>query len=172
MSHAPPSAAPKPGSFAFTPANRAKLDELLKKYPTKQAATLPALRLAEEQAGCVDFDAMEHIAEILGQSPAKVYGVFTFYTHYRRPGTGKHLVQVCATLPCALRGAEAVFDRFSECLGVGKDETTKDGLFTLKKVECLASCGSAVCVQINDDYHENLSAEKVPALIDELRKRG
>jgi NADH-quinone oxidoreductase E subunit len=157
-------------SFTFTPERRAKLDALIQKYPKKQAALLPALRLAEEQAGCVDFDAMEHVAEILEVSPAKVLGVFTFYTHYRRPGTGKHLVQVCATLPCALRGAEAVFDKLSEELGIGQDETTKDGMFTLKKVECLASCGSAVCVQVNDDYHENLTAEKVPDLVRKLKE--
>lgn len=157
-------------SFTFTPERRAKLDELIKRYPKKTAALLPALRLAEEQAGCVDFDAMEHVAGILDVSPAKVLGVFTFYTHFRRAGTGKHLVQVCATLPCALRGAEAVFDKFAEELGIGKDETTKDGLFTLKKVECLASCGTAVCVQINDDYHENLTPEKVPDLIRKLKE--
>lgn len=157
-------------SFTFTPERRAKLDELIKRYPKKVAAMLPALRLAEEQAGCVDFDAMEHVAGILEVSPAKVLGVFTFYTHFRRAGTGKHLVQVCATLPCALRGAEAVFDKFAEELGIGQDETTKDGLFSLKKVECLASCGTAVCVQINDDYHENLTPEKVPDLIRKLRE--
>ena len=157
-------------SFTFTPERRAKLDALILRYPKKQAALLPALRMAEEQAGCVDFDAMEHVAEILEVSPAKVLGVFTFYTHYRRPGTGKHLVQVCATLPCALRGAEAVFDKFAAELGIGQDETTKDGMFTLKKVECLASCGSAVCVQVNDDYLENLSAETVPDLIRKLKE--
>ncbi|KAF0246054.1 MAG: NADH-quinone oxidoreductase subunit [Planctomycetota bacterium] len=157
-------------SFTFTPERRAKLDALILRYPKKQAALLPALRMAEEQAGCVDFDAMEHVAEILDVSPAKVLGVFTFYTHYRRPGTGKHLVQVCATLPCALRGAEAVFDKFAAELGIGQDETTKDGMFTLKKVECLASCGSAVCVQVNDDYHENLTAETVPDLIRKLKE--
>ena len=158
-------------SFTFTPERRAKLDALITRYPKKQAALLPALRLAEEQAGCVDFDAMEHIAGILDVSPAKVLGVFTFYTHYRRPGTGKHLVQVCATLPCALRGAESVFDKLAEELGIGEGETTKDGMFTLKKVECLASCGSAVCVQVNDDYHENITPEKVAGLIQSLREK-
>lgn len=159
-------------SFEFTADNRRKFDELLTRYPKKQAALLPALRLAEEQANEVSFDAMAYIAGLLDLSPAKVLGVFTFYTHYRRPGTGKHLIQVCATLPCALRGAEAVFDRFSEVLGVKKDETTKDGLFTLKKVECLASCGTAVCAQINDDYWENITPEKVPGIVDELRKKS
>ena len=158
-------------SFTFTPERRAKLDEVIRRYPKKEAALLPALRMAEEQAGCVDYDAMEHVAEILGVSPAKVLGVFTFYTHYRRPGTGKHLVQVCATLPCALRGAEGVFDAFAKELGIGKDETTKDGLFTLKKVECLASCGTAVCVQINDDYVENVTPEKVGGIVKDLREK-
>lgn len=158
-------------SFTFTPERRAKLDALVTRYPKKQAALLPALRLAEEQAGCIDFDAMEHIAGILDVSPAKVLGVFTFYTHYRRPGTGKFLVQVCATLPCALRGAESVFDRLSKELGIAQDETTKDGMFTLRKVECLASCGSAVCVQVNDDYYENITAEKVPDLIRQLKEQ-
>jgi NADH-quinone oxidoreductase subunit E len=158
-------------SFAFSPERRAKLEELAKRYPKREAILLPALRMAEEQAGNVGFDAMEHVAEVVGVSPAKVLGVFTFYTHYRREGTGKYCVQVCATLPCALRGAEGVFDRFAQELGVGQDGTTKDGMFTLKKVECLASCGTAVCVQINDDYVENVTPEKVPAILKELRER-
>ncbi|NUN47275.1 MAG: NAD(P)H-dependent oxidoreductase subunit E [Candidatus Brocadiae bacterium] len=156
-------------SFSFTPERRAKLDALILRYPKKQAALLPALRLAEEQAGCIDFDAMVHIAEILDVSPARVLGVFSFYTHYRRPGTGKYLVQVCSTLPCALRGSDAVYDALSSELGIGRDETTKDGMFTLKKVECLASCGTAVCLQVNDDYIENVRPEQVPEILRKLR---
>ncbi len=141
---------------------------LLTRYPTREAAMLPSLRLVEEEFGEISLEGMALVAELLQVPPARVYGVFTFYTHYRRAGTGRHLVQFCATLPCALRGSEALFDHASAKLGVKKDGTTADRRITLKKVECLASCGTAPCVQINDDYHENLTPEKLDAILDGL----
>jgi NADH-quinone oxidoreductase subunit F len=112
---------------------------------------------------------MRLVAGLLGVSPAKVYGVFTFYTHYRRPTDGKYVLQVCATLPCALRGSEAIFDHLSERLGLAKDQTTSDGLFTLKKVECLANCDMAPCLQINEDFVDRVTPADCDRLIQEMR---
>jgi NADH-quinone oxidoreductase subunit E len=141
---------------------------LLTRYPNKRACLLPVLRLVEDQEGEINNDGMMLAAELCEVSPAHVLGVVTFYTHYRRAGTGKYCVQVCATLPCSLRGAGAVYDHLSGKLGISSGQTTADGMFTLRKVECLASCGTAPCVQINDDYHENLSLEDVDRIIDGL----
>src|SRR5438034_622672 len=136
-------------AFSFNDDSRKQFDWLLKRYPTKQAALLPGLRLVEEQQGFVDTAALDYLAEQLDLSPAFVAGVFTFYSHYRRPGDGKYVVMVCATLPCALRGAQMVADAFKEELKLGLGETSRDGLFTLKKVECLGSCTTAPVCQIN-----------------------
>ncbi len=142
---------------------------LLTRYPRKEAALLPILRLAEEEFGSLGAEELRCVAELMGLSPAKVYGVFTFYTHYRRKGTGKHHLQVCSTLSCALRGCRELVQHLSEQLGIGVGETTDDGLFTLSKVECLASCDTAPVIQVNDEYFENLTLEKVDALLDRLR---
>ncbi len=161
-----------PLEAAFPPEARKHIDWLLARYPNKQAALLPVLRLAEETFENIDDAAILLVAKTLGLSPGYVYGVLTFYTHYRREGTGKYNVQVCATLPCALRGCRDIVHHLEERFGVASGETTEDGLFTLKKVECLASCDTAPVVQINDDYHENLSIEKLDELLDDLAKKA
>lgn len=145
---------------------------LLGRYPKKEAALLPALRLAEEEFGELGFPQLRYVAELMGLPPARVLGVFTFYTQYRRAGTGKYHFQVCSTLSCALRGSDALCDHLCERLDIGVGETTPDGLFTVTKVECLASCDTAPVIQVNDDYHENLSAEAVDRLIARLRAEG
>src|SRR5258708_19797765 len=148
-------------AFAFNEDSRKQFTWLLKRYPSKQAVLLPAFRLVEEQQGFVDTPSMDYVSKELGLPPAFVYGVFTFYSHYRRRGDGKYVVMVCATLPCALMGAQMVADTFKEELKLGMGETSKDGKFTLKKVECLGSCNTAPVVQVNDDYFENLTPQKI-----------
>jgi NADH-quinone oxidoreductase E subunit len=157
-------------AFAFNDDSRRQFDWLLKRYPTRQAALLPSFRLVEEQQGFVNVEALDYLARELGLAPSFVYGVFTFYSHCRRPGDGKYVVMVCATLPCALRGAQMVMDTFSEELRIRAGETTADSLFTLKKVECLGSCTSAPVCQINDDYFENLTPQKIKEIVAALRK--
>jgi NADH-quinone oxidoreductase E subunit len=156
--------------FTFNDDFRKQFDWLLTRYPSKQSVLLPALRLVEEQQGFVDLDALDYVARELSLPPAFVYGVFTFYTHYRRPGDGQYVVMVCATLPCALRGAQMVADSFSEELGIHPGETTPDKMFTLKKVECLGSCVTAPVCQINDDYFENLTPAKIQEIVAALRE--
>ena len=145
---------------------------LLTRYPHKEAALLPTIRLAEEEFGNLGPPELKYVADLLGIPPARVYGVFTFYTHYRRQGTGKYHLQVCSTLSCALRGSQEVVRRITERLGIQVGETTEDGLFTLSKVECLASCDTAPMLQMNEDYQENLTLEGLDALIDGLRQEA
>jgi NADH-quinone oxidoreductase subunit F len=156
----------------FRPEVLAELERIAARYPQRDAALLPALRLLEREFGCVDDPGMRLVAGLLGVSPAKVYGVFTFYTHYRRPTDGKYSLQVCATLTCALRGAEQIFDHLSDKLGIAKDQTTADGLFTLKKVECLANCDMAPCLQINEDFVDRVTPADCDRLIQEMRAAG
>ena len=151
--------------FEFTPEEKARLKEIVGRYPTAQAATLPALWLAQERHGWVGQDVCEAVADELGVPAAHVLGVATFYTMYNKKQVGKYLIQVCATLSCSLMGAEHVFDHLSKKLGIKAGETTADGKFTLMKVECLGSCGTAPMMQINDDYYENLTEEKIDRIL-------
>lgn len=155
--------------FAFNEDSEKQFQWLLKRYPEKRAALLPSFRLAEEQQGYVDQDSMEYIAKRLELAPAYVNGVFTFYSHYRRPGDGKYVVMVCATLPCGLMGAQQVADVFKDELKLGMGETSADKKFSLRKVECLGSCTTAPVAQINDDYFENLTPQKIKEIVAALK---
>jgi NADH-quinone oxidoreductase E subunit len=157
-------------AFAFNDDSKKQFDWLIKRYPEKRAALLPCFRLVEEQQGFVNTESMDYVAKQLELPPAYVYGVFTFYSHYRREGEGKYIVMVCATLPCGLRGAQMVADTFKEELKLGIGETSKDGMFTLKKVECLGSCVTAPVAQINDDYYEELTPQKIKEIVAALRE--
>jgi NADH-quinone oxidoreductase subunit F len=151
-------------SREFSEAVRQELELICARYPRREAALLPALRLLEREFGCVDEEGMVHVAGLLGVSPAKVFGVFTFYTHYRRPTDGRHVFQVCATVPCALRGSEAVHDRLAQRL---KGEDPR--LFTLKKVECLADCDQAPCLQVNEDFVNRVTYDDIDAMIAQMK---
>ncbi len=142
------------------------------KYPDLRSVTLPALRIAQEDLGYVSEPAMIDIAELLDLTPIQVYEVATFYTQYNMKPVGKYLVQVCKTLSCALLGAMSIVEHLQKSLGIGIGETTNDGFFSLKVVECLASCGSAPMMQINNRYYENLTPEKVDQILDDLRENG
>lgn len=145
---------------------------LLTRYPTKEAALLPTLRLAEEEFENIGIEEMKYVAELIGIPPARVFGVLTFYTHFRKAGCGKYHIQVCSTLPCALRGSHEIYERISERLGIGAGESTPCGRFTLSKVECLGSCDTAPMLQMNDDYHEDLDLALVDQLIEQLREES
>lgn len=157
-------------ALEFSSGSRAEVEKLLSTYPTRDAALLPVLYIAQQEFGCVSTEAMEYVASLLGLSPARVYGVATFYTMYHKKPVGKHLVQVCMNLPCALRGAEEVFAYISAKLGIKEGETSADGLFTLMKVECLGACGNAPMMQINDQYYEDLTPSKVDEILDGMKQ--
>lgn len=155
-------------AMEFSGETRAELDRVLSKYPTREAAILPALYLAQKEFGHVSPEAMEHVAELIGVSPARIYGVATFYSMFNKEPVGKHLVQVCCNLPCALVGALDAFEYISKKLKIRAGETTPDKKFTLMKVECLGACGNAPMMQINDDYYVDLTPEKVDRILDGL----
>jgi NADH-quinone oxidoreductase subunit E len=156
--------------FALSADRERELSEILSRYPTKMAATLPALHLMQEQEGWINEEMMTWLARRLDVSPAHIKGVVTFYTLFRTKPEGKHHVWVCRTLPCALRGAGSVLAQCEKKLGIHAGETTKDGKVTLKTAECLASCGTAPMMQVDKTYYENLTPERINEILDRLQR--
>jgi NADH-quinone oxidoreductase E subunit len=149
--------------------NKVRLDSIITRYPQKQAALLPALHLIQEQEGYISEEAMQYIADYLGIPFGHVLGVVTFYTMFYDKPMGRHHIQVCTNISCQLLGAESIVDHIGKRCGIKPGQTTDDGKFTLSEVECLGSCGTAPMMQINDDYHENLTAERIDSIIDSLK---
>ncbi len=148
--------------LSFSKEARAELDRLLTRYPTKQAALLPALWLAQKEWGWISREAVDHVASALDLSPAFVWGVVTFYTMYNRAPVGKHLIQVCTSISCHLNGAEEVFHECKKRLGGLKTgETSKDGNYTVIEVECLAQCDKAPAVMVNDDDYAVITKDNL-----------
>jgi NADH-quinone oxidoreductase E subunit len=147
-----------------------ELQTILSRYPTKQAALLPALWVVQRERGWISDRNMTEVAEALGITPAYVKGVVTFYTMYHQHPVGRHFVQVCTTSPCNICGAEGVVKAFLEQTGA-KDAgaTSPDGKWTIIEVECLGACGFATPVLINDDFVENVTPEKVADLVKKNR---
>jgi NADH-quinone oxidoreductase E subunit len=154
----------------FSPAAKAKFDRILPRYPIKRAAIMPTLWLAQEEFGWLSHDVLAYVAELLELSPAFVASVASFYTMYYRHPMGKHHVQVCTNLSCALVGSDRILDCLRRRLGIDVGRTTADGRFSLSEVECLASCGTAPMMQIDDDYWENLTPERTLEIIDRLAR--
>lgn len=153
----------------FTQENLDKLEQLRKRYPSTKALTLPVLWLAQEQFGWISPELMKYVADLLGLPVRHVYGVVTFYTMFNTKPTGKYHVQVCTNVSCYLRGSGKILDHLCQHLGVRVGETTTDEKFTLTEVECLGSCGTAPMMQVNENYHENLTPEKVERLLTEFK---
>ena len=159
-------------SFEFNEQNKIKVAEILKKYPNdrKKSAVMPLLDLAQRQNyNWLSKNVIEHIANLLEMSEIKVYEIASFYTMYNLKPVGKYLLQFCKTTPCMLRGIDQIIKDCEKKLGIKMDETSVDGLFTLKEVECLGACVNAPIVQINDDYVEDLTSEKFLSIIEELK---
>jgi NADH-quinone oxidoreductase E subunit len=150
------------------PEFEAKVNAVVARYPEPQAALLPILWLVQRTKGWVDLDSEAWIASRVGVSPAHVHGVVTFYTMYKRRPWGKYHIQVCTTLSCMLRGSDDLMAHLEKRLGIKPGQTSADGRFSLIKVECLGSCGTAPMLQLNDDYHENLTIESLDRLLDGL----
>ena len=144
-------------------------EEIVRRYPKKEAAMLPVLYLAQREFGYLSEEAIAYVAKLMGQSPARVQGVVSFYTMLNMRPIGRHHIQICRTLPCALGGAEKITGFIKQKLGIDVGQTTADERFTLSEVECLASCGTAPMMQINDDYYENLNEAKVSEILDSLK---
>ena len=156
-------------ALEFTPETLKKFEATVARYLKKEAAMLPVLFLAQQEFGHLGPEAIEYVAKLMEQAPARVHGVVSFYTMYNMKPIGRHHIQVCRTLSCALRGAENVTGFLKKKLGIEPGQTTPDGRFTLSEVECLASCGTAPMMQVNDDYYENLTEAKIDEILDGLK---
>ena len=158
-----------PAAPLFEGDYQARFDKILTRYPTKQAALLPALGLAQEVRGHVSPETMDRVAELLDLAPAYVRGVATFYTMYNKAPVGRYLVQVCTNISCNLCGADEVMEAFLRYTDTDQGETSEDGNFTVIEAECLAACGFPTCVQINSRYFENVTPADVPKIIEHLK---
>jgi NADH-quinone oxidoreductase subunit E len=154
-------------AFALTPEREKKLDEIITRYPQTRAALLPALWLCQEQNGWISPDVIDFVAARLDLPTAAVKGVVTFYTMFFQEPVGENVIWVCRTISCDLRGGKAIQEHLEHRLGCHAGETSKDGKFTLLKAECLAACGQAPMVQINDRYFENLDLTALDRILDE-----
>ncbi len=159
-------------AFALTPEREQQVDDVLTRYPERRAALLPILWLCQRQNGWISPDVVEYVAERLELSTSIVKGVVTFYTMFFDEPVGENVVWVCRTLSCDLRGGKAIQERLESKLGCTAGHTSSDGKFTLLKAECLAACGQAPMVQINDYYYENLDLELLDRIIDAHAKKG
>jgi NADH-quinone oxidoreductase E subunit len=158
-------------ALTFKPEVVQEFEGIAARYPVRRAALLPALWLAQREFGWISEDAMVCVAKLVGVSPAQVMEVANFYTMYQKQKPGKHHLQVCQTISCLLAGSEEIKKTVERVLNLKNGETTPDGQFSYQLVECLASCHTAPCMQVNDDYHENLTPASTEALINELRKK-
>jgi NADH-quinone oxidoreductase subunit E len=153
----------------FTDENVAVAEEIIARYPRKRSALIPLLHLAQEQDGYVTEEAMEHIAELVGITPAEVLGTASFYEMFKREPVGEYLVNVCTNISCMLLGGEELLHHLENRLGVKAGETTPDGKFTLEDVECIAACTEAPCLQVNYRYFYRVTPEQADRLIEDLR---
>lgn len=149
-----------------------KVAEIISRYPEgkQKSALLPVLHLAQENfGGWLDVPVMDYVASLLKIEPIEVYEVASFYSMYNLKPVGKYMFEVCQTGPCMLNGSDNIIDYIKQKLNIGVGETTADGMFTLKTVECLGACGYAPMMQLGKNYREHLTKEKVDAIIEECR---
>lgn len=153
----------------------AEFNRLVARYPQgkQKSALLPVLHLAQDSfGGWLSSETMDYVAELLQIDPIEVYEVATFYSMYNSKPVGKYLFEVCQTGPCMAKGSDNIIDYIKEKLDIKVGETTKDGLFTLKTVECLGACGYAPMMQMGKTYREHLTKERVDAIVEECRKNA
>lgn len=156
----------------FSNETLALVNRIIKRYPEgrQKSALLPVLHIAQSEFdGWLSTPVMDYVASLLSIKPIEVYEVASFYSMYNLEPVGKCLIEVCQTGPCWLRGSDDIIEHLENKLGIKVGETTSDGMFTLKAVECLGSCGTAPMLQCGADYHENLTNDKVDVLLDKLR---
>lgn len=150
-------------------AARNQVADLIKKYPQPRSALIPALRLAQNEAGYLSESLLEEIARIFNISPGEVNEVATFYSMFYTKPVGKYVIQVCTNISCMLRKSDQILEHLEKRLGIKPGQTTPDRRFTLMEAECLASCGTAPMAQINDEYYQNLTTEKLDQILDGLK---
>jgi len=161
--------------IAFSQEKLQEVDRIIDRYPEgkSKSALLPLLHLAQDEfGGWLDVPVMDYVASLLKIEPIEVYEVATFYSMYNLKPVGRHLFEVCQTGPCMLLGSDEIIDYIKQRLQIGVGETTPDGLFTLKTVECLGACGYAPMMQLGKTFREHLTKEKIDQIIEECRKRS
>ena len=159
----------------FSDNKLAEVEKIIQRYPKgkQKSALLPVLHLAQEEFnGWLDVPVMDYVASLLKIEPIEVYEVATFYSMYNLKPVGKYMFEVCQTGPCMLNGSDQIIDYIKQKLNIGVGETTTDGMFTLKTVECLGACGYAPMMQLGKFYREHLTKEKVDNIIDECRNNA
>jgi NADH-quinone oxidoreductase subunit E len=159
----------------FSTETLALVKKIIARYPEgkQKSALLPLLHLAQSEfGGWLSPETMDYVAGLLSIKPVEVYEVATFYSMFNTKPVGNCLIEVCRTGPCWTRGADDIVEHFEKKLGISEGETTADGMFTLKTVECLGSCGTAPMLQCGAEFYENLTNEKVDELIEKLRASG
>ena len=154
----------------FSPQLVTRFDALAAKYPVKRSALIPMLLYAQDEVGYLSDAVIEEVAERLSITPLEVRNVATYYSMLRFKPAGKFNVQVCTNISCMLRGAYDVFEKFQEELGIGHKGITPDGIFSLEEVECIGACCWAPAIQVNYDFHDDLTPESVPEILDRYRK--
>jgi NADH-quinone oxidoreductase subunit E len=153
-------------AFTLSPEFEKLVDDLLKRYPTKQAGCIPLLHLCQREAGWASPQVIDYVARRLEMSTSQVKGVVTFYTMFQQRPMAPNVIWVCRTLACELRGGRSIQQHLEKRLGCTLGETSQDGQFTLLSAECLAACGQGPAIQVNDQYYENLTIEKLDAIIE------
>jgi NADH-quinone oxidoreductase subunit E len=146
-----------------------RFDDLVRRYPEKRSALIPILHEVQAEVGYLSPEAIEWVAAYLGLSPADVMSVASFYDMLNLEPVGKHMIYVCQNLSCALLGAERLIRHLESTLGIRMGETTPDGLISLKRMECLASCGTAPAIQIDGTFYEKMTPKKLDHLLERLR---
>ena len=149
-----------------------RFSEMLTHYPTKRSALVPTLLYAQDEAGALTDEVIAELAQRLDLTELEVRNVISYYSMLITKSRGKYDVQGCTNIACMLRGGEELLDHCKKKLGIGHKGTTQDGLFSLEEVECIGACSWAPAVQVNYDFHENLTIEKMDQVLDEYKKKG
>ena len=149
-----------------------KFNTVIARYPLKRSAIVPLLLFAQDEVGCVSDEVIEEVSQRVGVRPIEVIEDISYYSMLHRRPIGKYNFQVCTNISCMLRGGEEILAHCSKKLEIGHKQTTPDGVFSLEEVECLGACCGAPAMQVNYEYYENLTPEKIDALIEELKRSG
>lgn len=163
---------PKPGETIFSPKLAARFDKLVTLYPRRRSALIPMLLYAQDEIGYVSDAAIAEIGHRLDITVLDVRNVLTYYSMLRTKPVGKYNVQVCTNISCMLRGGQELFQHCKNRLGIGHKQTTPDGMFSLEEVECIGACSWAPAIQVNYDFHDELTPESLDAVLDQYRSRS
>ncbi len=163
---------PPAGKTTFSPKLAARFDKLVTLYPVRRSALIPMLLYAQDEIGYLSDAAIAEIGQRIGITTLDVRNVLTYYSMLRTEPVGKYNVQVCTNISCMLRGGQELFEHCERRLGIGHKQTTPDGMFSLEEVECIGACSWAPAVQVNYDFHENLTPEAMDSVLEEYRSKA